>query len=87
MQGDDSERLQHVVELLHSCRATLVQSVRVRETFRGKLAWDGIVHIFAIERNRHATLSGGVAQVPAVFSQRAPPSCGCNLARLYRGSG
>ena len=48
---DDGEQLQHLVEVLHSCRATFVQSVPVREKFRGKLAWDGIVHIFAIQDN------------------------------------
>lgn len=51
---DDDEQLQHFVELLYSCRATFVQSVPVREKFRGKLAWDGIVHIFAIEDNPDA---------------------------------
>lgn len=46
--------LQRAVESLHSCRATLVQSVPVRETFRQKVAWEGIVHVFDIEGNPDA---------------------------------
>ena len=54
MKAGNNEQLQRLVELSHSCRATLVQSVPVRETFRGKLAWEGNVYIFAIEGNPEA---------------------------------
>ena len=40
---------------MHSCRATFVQTATVRETFRRKIVWDGLVHVFDIEGNPNAT--------------------------------
>jgi hypothetical protein len=47
--------LQRAVESLHSCRATLVQTVPVRETFRGQPVWEGVVHVFDLEGHPEAT--------------------------------
>ena len=52
---DSPDEAQRAVESLHSCRATLVRSVPVRERFRNKAAWAGMVHIFDIEGHQHAT--------------------------------
>jgi hypothetical protein len=35
--------------------ATLVQSVPVRETFKGQLVWEGVVHVFDLEGHPDAT--------------------------------
>ncbi|MGB9015167.1 MAG: hypothetical protein WCC13_07590 [Methylovirgula sp.] len=42
----DTDQLKRAVELQHGAAATLAQSVPVRETFEGKLVWEGIVHVF-----------------------------------------
>jgi hypothetical protein len=51
---DNSDELKRTVESLHFCRATLVGSVPVRERFRRKAVWEGIVHIFDLDGNRDA---------------------------------
>lgn len=38
--------LQHAAESRHDGKATLAQSVPVRETFEGKPVWEGVVHVF-----------------------------------------
>jgi hypothetical protein len=43
------------VESRHSCRATLTQTVPVRETFQGQAVWEGVVHVFDIEGHPKAT--------------------------------
>jgi hypothetical protein len=40
--------LQKMIERLHSCRASLVDSVPVLETFQGATIWNGIVHVFRL---------------------------------------
>lgn len=40
------QELQRAVERMHTCRATLAQSVPVSETFEGKTVWEGMVHVF-----------------------------------------
>jgi len=42
------DQLKQAVESQHGGTATLVQSVPVRETFRGDTVWDGIVHVFKL---------------------------------------
>jgi len=49
------DQLRTAIESRHSCRAEFVQSVQVREKFRGKVVWDGTVSIFAIEDHPEAT--------------------------------
>ena len=43
------------VESQHGCTATLLQSVPVRETFRGGMVWDGVVHVFKLDGHARAT--------------------------------
>ncbi len=47
--------LQQAVESQHGCTATLLQSVPVRETFRGGMVWNGVVHVFKLEGHARAT--------------------------------
>jgi hypothetical protein len=42
------ERLQSVVEHLHGCRATWLESVPVKETFEGQTVWDSEVEVYAL---------------------------------------
>jgi hypothetical protein len=42
-------QLKEAVEAQHGGTATLAQSVPVRETFKGKTVWEGIVHVFDLE--------------------------------------
>ena len=42
----EADQLKRAVEAQHGCRATLAQSVPVRDTFGGKPVWEGIVHVF-----------------------------------------
>ncbi|HTV38200.1 MAG TPA: hypothetical protein VMF12_17350 [Xanthobacteraceae bacterium] len=45
----DQQELCRAVERMHTCKATLVQSVPVSETFEGKPVWEGVVHVFDIK--------------------------------------
>jgi hypothetical protein len=49
------EDLPHALEEQHGGRATLAQTVPVRETSQGRLVWEGVVHIFDLESNPKAT--------------------------------
>lgn len=44
----EPEQLRQTVEAQRGCRATLVQSVPVNESFGGKIVWEGVVHVFDI---------------------------------------
>ena len=46
--------LKRAVESQHGCTATLVQAVPLKETFDGKTAWEGVVHIFKINGHPQA---------------------------------
>lgn len=52
---EPDQELIYAVESQHSCRATLAQTVPVRETFRGQPVWDGVVHVFDLEGHPQAT--------------------------------
>jgi hypothetical protein len=54
MDGDFSD-LRQSVEAQHGGRATLAQTVPVRETFKGQPVWEGIVHVFDLEGHPEAT--------------------------------
>jgi hypothetical protein len=41
--------LRQAVERMHTCKATLAQSVPVTETFEGKTVWEGVVHVFDLK--------------------------------------
>lgn len=49
------EDAKNAVEGLHQCKATLIESVEVLETFQGQTVWQGIVHAFEIEGHPTAT--------------------------------
>ncbi len=53
--SDSSQELAHTIEVQHGGMATLVQSVPVRETFKGQLVWEGVVHVFDLEGHPDAT--------------------------------
>ena len=46
MSEAEADQLKDAVEHMHSGRATLAQSVPVRETFESKPVWQGVVHVF-----------------------------------------
>ena len=50
-----TEQLKCAIESQHGCTATFVQSVPVKETFEGKTAWDGVVHVFTIHGHPKAS--------------------------------
>jgi len=51
----DARQLKEAIEIQHGGKATLSQSVPVRETFEGKPVWEGVVHIFDLEGHPKAT--------------------------------
>jgi len=51
----DADQLRIAVERLHGGAATLAQCVPVRETFEGKAAWEGVVHVFDLSAHPTAT--------------------------------
>ena len=42
------KRLAKAITQLHGCKARHVESVPVKEIFRGKVAWQGVVEVFSI---------------------------------------
>jgi hypothetical protein len=51
----DIDELRIAVERTHGGAATLSQSVPVRETFEGKIVWEGVVHVFHLSGHPTAT--------------------------------
>jgi hypothetical protein len=49
------DQLRDAVQNMHGGTATLVQSVPVRETFRGQVVWEGVVHVFDLAGHPTAT--------------------------------
>ena len=49
------EDLKKAVEMTHCGKASLSQSVPVKETFDGKIVWEGVVHAFNLEGHPAAT--------------------------------
>lgn len=47
--------LTKAIEDMHGCQATLAQTVQVREGFQGQPVWEGVVHVFDLERHPNAT--------------------------------
>jgi hypothetical protein len=54
MSEVDALQLKRAVEAQHGCTAMLVQSAPVTETFDGKMAWEGVVHVFKIHGHPNA---------------------------------
>jgi hypothetical protein len=50
-----SIELRRAVESQHGGTATLVTKLPVKEVVEGKTVWEGVVHIFDLERNSKAT--------------------------------
>lgn len=46
---DDPNQLREVLEAQHGGRATVITTVEVTDRFDGQIAWQGVVHVFALE--------------------------------------
>jgi hypothetical protein len=53
----EADQLKRAVEAQHGCRATLAQSVPVRDTFGGRPVWEGVVHVFDLAGHPTATMA------------------------------
>ena len=51
----NADQLRDAVQNMHGGTATLVQSVPIRETFRGQVVWEGVVHVFDLAGHPTAT--------------------------------
>ena len=51
----DASALKAAVERMHRCKARLVQSIPITETFESKTVWDGVVHVFDLTGHPKAT--------------------------------
>lgn len=57
------ERLKLVIEQLHNCSAAWVETVPVREVFRGKAIWKGFVEVFDLAGHPKAKRAYGWSHV------------------------
>ncbi len=46
MKEVEPDQIQRAVERMHTCKATLAQSVPVRERHDNATVWEGVVHVF-----------------------------------------
>ncbi len=53
----EADQLKRAVEGQHGCKATLAQTVPVKETFGGKTVWEGVVHVFKLTGHPKANLA------------------------------
>lgn len=51
----EADQLPEAVEHMHGGKATLAQTVPVRETFEGATVWEGVVHVFDLAGRPTAT--------------------------------
>jgi hypothetical protein len=51
----DADQVQKAIEGLHRCSARLAQSVPVKQTHKGAVVWEGVVHVFDLEGHPTAT--------------------------------
>jgi hypothetical protein len=49
------EELEQIIHKLHDVHSTHVQSVPVKEEFKGKIIWEGIVEVFELHGHPKAT--------------------------------
>jgi hypothetical protein len=49
------EELKDVIRKLHGVESTHVESVPVKETFKGKIVWEGIVEVFELHGHPKAS--------------------------------
>ncbi len=52
---NDDIQLREAVERMHTCKATLAQSVPVRERHGDTTVWEGVVHVFDLTGHPKAT--------------------------------
>jgi hypothetical protein len=55
MDEAPTEALIEAIRNLHSCEATWVEAVAVKETFQGKAVWEGTVQVFELHGHPTAT--------------------------------
>ncbi|HXP76297.1 MAG TPA: hypothetical protein VN823_19310 [Stellaceae bacterium] len=55
MEEVEAGQLRQAIESQHGGKATLAQSVPVKENFEGKTVWEGVVHVFDLKGNPKAT--------------------------------
>jgi hypothetical protein len=55
MSLDNFAELKKAVEVQHEGIATFVQSVPVRETYKGDTVWEGVVHVYDLTGHPRAT--------------------------------
>jgi hypothetical protein len=48
MRSEDLIELQDAIRAMHGCESKCEASVKVEEKFDGKIAWSGIVEVFAL---------------------------------------
>ena len=53
----DVKRLRRAIRDLHGVDATHLRSEPVREVFRGQIAWEGVVEVFAVKGHPKAGLA------------------------------
>jgi hypothetical protein len=51
----DSQQLKQAVEGMHGCKAELIETILVSESFQGQPVWQGIVHVFELTGHPTAT--------------------------------
>ena len=51
----DADQVQKAIEGLHRCSARLAQSVPVKQTHKGAVVWEGVVHVFDLAGHPKAT--------------------------------
>lgn len=47
--------LKEAIRNLHGCESTWIESVPVKETFQGKVVWEGVVQVFNLHGHPTAT--------------------------------
>jgi hypothetical protein len=50
-------RLEKLIRDLYGCESTHIDTVRVRETVRGKIVWDGAVETFLLSGHSEAKVA------------------------------
>ena len=48
------EAIQDAIRTMHGCNSRHLESIPVHEMFRGKVAWKGVVEVFALEGHPQA---------------------------------
>lgn len=69
------EKIRDAVQAMHECTASHVQSVPVREMFRGQLVWEGVVEVFDLTGHPKAkrAYAWNVPEGPVVGVLEIPP--------------